>query len=129
MRTEAIFSHKSDHWATPGECREDLYREFALDFDPCPLRAEFDGLGVSWAGKRVFCNPPYSDIPAFLAKRDEADVTVFLLPSRTGTRWFHETVLPFAKVIRFLRGRLKFGGSKTNAPFDSLIAVFEKGKS
>lgn len=127
MRTGAIFSKKSDHWSTPSTAKESLYAEFGLEFDPCPLRSETDGLGASWEGRRVFVNPPYSNIPAFLAKRDEADIAVYLLPSRTGTKWFHETVLPFAKEIRFLRGRLKFGGVSTSAPFDSLVAVFEKG--
>jgi len=124
MNVKGIFSKEHDNWSTPEDLRVKLYREFSLDYDPCPLFCETDGLAVSWANKRVFCNPPYSDIPAFLAKRNEAEVSVFLLPSRTGTKWFHDVVLPFALEIRFLRGRLRFGGSKINAPFDSVIVVF-----
>lgn len=124
MNTKGIFSKEHDHWSTPEDLRAKLYGEFDLNYDPCPLFCETDALGVSWAGKRMFCNPPYSNIPAFLAKRDEPDVAVYLLPSRTGTKWFHGVVLPHAKEIRFLRGRLKFGNSKTSAPFDSLIAIF-----
>lgn len=120
----ALFSHESDHWATPEALRQKLYSEFALNFDPCPLNSNFNGLGMSWAGRRVFCNPPYSNIPAFLAKHAEAEAAVYLLPSRTGTKWFHDIVLPHAKEIRFLRGRLRFGGSKNSAPFDSLIVTF-----
>lgn len=125
MNTKGIFSRESDHWSTPEDLRLKLYKEFDLDYDPCPLFCETDALSISWSGQRVFCNPPYSDIPGFLSKRDEPEISVYLLPSRTGTKWFHEIVLPFAKEIRFLRGRLKFGGKKTNAPFDSLIVVFE----
>jgi len=54
----------------------------------------------------------------------EAELAVFLIPARTDTRWFHSLVLPNAKEIRFLRGRLKFGGAPYNAPFPSMVVVF-----
>ncbi len=41
-------------------------------------------------------------------------------------QWFHEVVLPHAKEIRFLRGRLKFGGAKKSAPFPSMVCIFER---
>jgi site-specific DNA-methyltransferase (adenine-specific) len=61
----------------------------------------------------------------FLERAREADVAVFLIPARTDTRWFHEIVMPYAKEIRFIKGRLKFGGAKNSAPFPSMIVVFE----
>lgn len=125
MRTSAVFSHKSDHWATPGSAYEALDAEFRFTLDPCPLgESDQCNLMKSWRGERVYCNPPYSEIPRWLAKSHEADVAVYLLPSRTGTRWFHEQVLPIAAEIRFLRGRLKFPPATTSAPFDSLVAIF-----
>ena len=57
------------------------------------------------------------------AYKSQATV-VMLLPARTDTKWFHEYCLPYGK-IEFLRGRLKFGGQKTNAPFPSMIVVFK----
>jgi site-specific DNA-methyltransferase (adenine-specific) len=48
---------------------------------------------------------------------------VMLIPSRTDTRWWHEYIMK-ASEIRFVRGRLKFGGAKYNAPFPSAIVVF-----
>ena len=40
--------------------------------------------------------------------------TVMLIPSRTDTRWFHEYIYGKENVkIRFIRGRLKFGGVQT----------------
>lgn len=48
---------------------------------------------------------------------------VALLPARTDTRWFHEYVVR-ASEVRFVRGRLKFGGSKNAAPFPCMLAVF-----
>ena len=49
---------------------------------------------------------------------------MFLIPARTDTKWFHEIVLPHAQEIRFLRGRLKFGGMKNSAPFPSMLVIF-----
>jgi hypothetical protein len=126
-----LFSKKSDNWSTPDAARDDLYKEFHLNFDPCPLLAS-DGLLRAWPG-RAFVNPPYSDIAEWLNKSlleirsGRCELAVFLLPSRTGTSWFHEIVLPHATEIRWLRGRLRFGGSSVNAPFDSFVAVFGKG--
>lgn len=38
--------------------------------------------------------------------------------------WFHDHVLPEADVY-FIRGRIRFSGNKSNAPFPSMIAVFD----
>lgn len=77
-------------------------------------------------GRRVFCNPPYSNIRPFLERAKEADVAVFLVPARTDTRWFHEIILPHAREIRFIKGRLKFGTATTGAPFPSMVVVFRR---
>lgn len=53
----------------------------------------------------------------------DGNVVVMLLPARTDTRWFHEYIYNKAEV-RFIKGRLKFGGSKNAAPFPSMIVVF-----
>lgn len=50
-----------------------------------------------------------------------------LVPARTDTEWFHEYVYGKAEV-RFLRGRLKFGDAKMNAPFPSMVVVFKEGR-
>lgn len=48
-----------------------------------------------------------------------------LIPARTDTRAFHDYIYNKAE-IRFIRGRLKFGGggSKNAAPFPSMIVIF-----
>jgi site-specific DNA-methyltransferase (adenine-specific) len=128
MASIVHFSSASDRWSTPFDTFLALNEEFHFDFDPCPLDGEQDGsarLLNSWKGKRVFCNPPYGPkIRKFLECAFDAEIAVFLLPARTDTRWFHELVLPYAKEIRFLRGRLKFGGSSNSAPFPSMVIVF-----
>ena len=81
-------------------------------------------------GEAVFCNPPYGKpIKDFVLKaayeiQHNATVIVMLLPARTDTRWFHDYLYNKPNVaIRFLRGRLKFGGRKDNAPFPNMIVV------
>lgn len=39
------------------------------------------------------------------------------------TAWFHDYIYRRAE-IRFVRGRLKFGGSRNSAPFPSMVCVF-----
>ena len=125
-----LFSSASDRWATPPDVYAALNAEFDFNFDPCPLDGDKDGLSTlftEWKGKRVFCNPPYDrgSMMKWLERGLEAEIAVFLIPARTDTKWFHDLVLPNAREIRFLKGRLKFGGATFNAPFPSMIVVFE----
>lgn len=120
----------------------ELNREFEFNFDPCPLNTKpkltntlfdedeeqpFNGLDVDW-GSSTFVNPPYSDILNWIKKglREHAKgkTIVFLVPSRTDTGWFHKYCLPNASEIRFIKGRLKFSGSKNSAPFPSMLIIF-----
>lgn len=119
------FSSASEHWATPRAVYDALNVEFKFDFDPCPLRGTENGLKAEWRGRRVFCNPPYGPgIGEWLRRGLDADVAVFLLPARTDNRWFHDIAMPLSSEIRFLRGRLKFGGAAKDAPFPSMVVVF-----
>lgn len=54
-------------------------------------------------------------------------MVVCLLPSRTDTRWWHNYVMRAAE-IRFVEGRLKFGGASSGAPFPSAVVVFRPGE-
>ena len=47
---------------------------------------------------------------------------VCLVPARTDTEWWHSFAM--RAEVRLLRGRLKFGESKSCAPFPSAIVVF-----
>lgn len=130
MNAKVHFSATTDRWATPPDVYRALDEEFKFDFDPCPLDGAVDGLApmfTEWRGKRVFCNPPYGPQIGFWLQRGlEADLAVFLIPARTDTRWFHDIAMPHAKEIRFLRGRLKFGGASNSAPFPSMLVVFKR---
>lgn len=117
------FMSQTDKWSTPVDFYERLNREFHFDFDPCPLNPQFDGLSIPW-GKCNFMNPPYGRvIGKWIKKASENPVTVCLLPARTDTRWFHDYIYGRAE-IRFIKGRLKFGGGKNSAPFPSMVVIF-----
>jgi len=129
----ALFSSVTETWETPVELYAALDREFRFTFDPCPARKPSeaglplfgtDGLSISWAGHRVFCNPPYGrGLGRWLAKAREAEISVFLLPARTDTRWWHDYALG-ADEVRFVRGRLRFKGASTGAPFPSVLLIY-----
>lgn len=143
----ALFSSNTDEWTTP----DDFYRtqdaEFHFDVDAaCTSRncKAFNGfaidLGVDalvqhWPdwGKTFWLNPPFSRklMTPFIRKAYESSqlglTVVCLVPSRTDTQWWHDYVLKAAEV-RFVKGRLKFGGSKHNAPFPVAIVVFRGTK-
>lgn len=132
--SRSLFKSQTVEWATPEWLYLELDREFKFNFDPCPLGGSQDGLSplfAEWAGKRVFCNPPYGDVSAWLKRGLEAELAVYLLPARTDTRWFHDQILPHASEIRFIRGRLKFRAKNPSwkpggggAPFPSMVVVF-----
>lgn len=132
----------NDNWATPEYFYNELNTEFNFDFDPCPLRfepitPETDGLLKEW-GKVNFVNPPYSNklktlfIKKALAEAAKYKVCVCLIPVSTSTELFHEYILPYAREIRFLKGRIKFEGinekgerAKGTGMFDSMLVIFD----
>jgi len=122
------FSSQRLDWKTPKAVYDQLDKEFSFDFDPCPPNPDFDGLEMDW-GKRNFVNPPYGrEIGKWLKKgyeewRDKGKSSVFLIPSRTDTRWWHDYCMK-AKEIRFIKGRLKFDEHKNAAPFPSALVIF-----
>lgn len=140
MNTETMFSSKTDLWATPQDFYDKLNSEFNFTLNPCatPHNAkcvkfytkEQDGLRQDWGGNTVFCNPPYGrDIYAWVRKccmeaQKINTIVVMLIPARTDTRYFHEFIYHKAREIRFIKGRLKFGGQKNSAPFPSMVVVF-----
>lgn len=134
------FSSATDEWSTPNGFFIGVEQEFGpFDLDPCATaenarapkyytRAD-DGLVQPWSGK-VWCNPPYGRaISNWVHKAAWAvgcDLVVMLLPSRTDTRWWHDYVIGHEAEVRFIRGRLKFGGAKNSAPFPSALVIFRR---
>jgi phage N-6-adenine-methyltransferase len=120
----------------------DFFRQIEAEFgpftlDPCATAEnakapkfytlEENGLNQSWAGERVYMNPPYGrQIPKWVGKAYEESkrgaFVVCLVPARTDAGWWHDYCLKGE--VRFIRGRLKFGGNKWNAPFPSAVVIF-----
>ena len=70
-----------------------------------------------------FANPPYGrHLGDWTQKMVVSGRGVALLPARTDTRWFHEDVLPYAR-IEWLRGRLHFDDAGP-APFPSMLCWY-----
>lgn len=142
-RRSVHFSSATPEWETPGDVFASLAAEFGpFDLDPCatPRNAKCgrfftmkdNGLEQAWHG-RVFMNPPYGrHIGAWMEKaveasRTSAQVVVCLVPARTDTAWWHKHAS--AGEIRFLRGRLRFGGCENSAPFPSAVVVFRNSQN
>lgn len=140
MNTQVMFSSANEVWATPQAFFDKLNEEFHFTLDPCAnsenhkcdrfFTVQEDGLKQDWGGETVFCNPPYGrNVTGTWVKKAYEEslkpntVVVCLLPSRTDTQWFHNFILGKAE-MRFVQGRLKFGGSRDSAPFPSLVAIY-----
>lgn len=139
MKNETMFSSATDEWATPKDFFDILNAEFSFTLDPCAsdtnhkcekyFTKEQNGLVRDWGKEVVFCNPPYGrEIGKWIGKAIDSArcgaTVVMLIHARIDTKWFHEMVCPNVEEIRFVKGRLKFGGSKNSAPFPSMVAVF-----
>lgn len=141
-KLDGLYSSKTVEWETPQDLFDRLNDEFHFTLDPCctdenakckkHYTKEQDGLSQDWTGEIVYCNPPYGrEMPKWIRKCYEhyiqGGTAVMLIPARTDTKAFHDYIYGKAEV-RFLRGRLKFGGSKNSAPFPSLVAVYRPEK-
>lgn len=99
----------------PRYCTKDGYY---LDTSGTPAMVmPDDGLALSWAGERVFCNPPFSILAPWLRKAwdDQPEVACILLPAnRCEQALWQEYVEPYRDrsgsplTTRFLVGRRHF---------------------
>ena len=141
-------SSLDDTWSTPRDFFEKLHAEFNFTLDAAALRSSavvpnylgpdheygwrHDALTVEWDGASgggpVWLNPPYGrEIGKFMKKANEEAkkgiTVVCLVPSRTDTKWWWDSVIMHE--VRFVKGRLKFGGQKNSAPFPSAVVVMK----
>jgi site-specific DNA-methyltransferase (adenine-specific) len=133
------FSSRTDDWSTPQWLFDSIDQEFHFTLDPCATdrnakcqkfftRAQ-NGLLQDWRTHVVFMNPPYGrEIGLWMKKACDASqagaTVVALIPARPDTNWWHTFVAGRASEIRFLKGRIKFGGGQNSAPFPSAIIVY-----
>jgi len=119
-------------WRTPRSMFEELDGEYHFDFDGAAddsnaLTADYQSTFFQpWTGRRVFCNPPWSNIGPFVELAATAALAVLLVPARTNCGWFHRALELGAKP-RYFKGKPRFQGAKWNSPVDCLLLVFEGG--
>ena len=133
---KALLSSNTCEWETPQLFFDALNAEYHFDVDVCATEnnakceryysKEQDGLSQQWKGV-CWMNPPYGrEIGKWMRKAYESSLdgatVVCLVPARTDTAWWHDYAMKGE--VEFVRGRLKFGGSKANAPFPSAIVTF-----
>ena len=149
----------SQRWATPPDVLADAlalggYRSFGVDLAAAPETAKAkvwygpehpdpafrDGLTADlllalalYADDAAWLNPPYNRFAEFAAlavRLGDLGIPVILLGfARTDTRWWHDCIVPHAKMIAFRRGRIRFVDPTTgevgqSAPAPSFLAFF-----
>lgn len=142
-----MFSSKTDMWSTPQWLFNELNGKYIFNIDVCAVSEnakceiyftpEIDGLSKPWVDvAKSLClqpvfwmNPPYGrQIGKWIKKaydeHQKGATVVCLLPAKTDTKWFHNYIYGKAE-ITFIKGRLKFGDSKNNAPFPSMVVVYK----
>ena len=118
---------------TPDNVMLELRAEFGTMFDPCPFVGrgklpDFDGLSVAWQ-RTNYINPPYNEIEPWFQKaireaQEHQCVSVFLVPARTGTRYWERTVYRHARELRFITGKVVFKGYTTPPAHNLAVIVF-----
>lgn len=137
------FSSKKQTWETPQDFFEKVNDIFNFNLDACAetttakveshFTIEDDALSQDWKGF-VWCNPPYGrEQIKFINKglgeyEKHKSTIVFLIPARPDTKIWQDVIFKNASQVCFIRGRLKFGGSKDSAPFPCALVVFGKYK-
>ena len=149
--------HGMTLWGTPPAVDEVDDRRTPRDlFEPLHLRHSFtvdaaasdvnhqlprywtiadDGLAQSWAGERVWCNPPYSQCLAWAEKAhaETAALVVMLLPAnRTEQRWWQSFVEPYRDrggrlTAEFLPRRIEFSRpdlERVHVPFGCVLLTW-----
>lgn len=135
--SNALFTSQTDEWSTPQDFFESIRSEFDFTLDVCatPENAkcktfftrEQDGLSNPWTGV-CWMNPPYGKQIGLWIKKaydssQQGATVVCLVPARTCTAWWHDYAIKAE--VRFIRGRLRFGGAKYSAPFPSAVLIFK----
>ena len=138
VMSKVHYSSNSVEWETPQELFDELNKEFDFNLDVCATKENAkckkyftkkdDGLHQEWGQYRCWMNPPYgSEIGMWVQHAAFTNLCVSLLPARTDTRWFHDYIYKNPRAeIRFLKGRLRFSGQKSAAPFPNMIVIFRR---
>ena len=145
-KTDTFKTSNDDTWTTPRDFFDKYNREFNFTLDAAALasstlvpdnwygpdhtdQSRRDAFTRDWAkdsAGSIWLNPPYGrTIKDWVRKANTVanggGTVVCLVPSRTDTSWWHDYCIHHE--VRFIRGRLKFGGQKNSAPFPSALVI------
>lgn len=140
----ASTGNRHDCWNTPQEVVNDVLTFFNhnLELDPCSddetnpnvpasrvYTEQTDGLSHEWIAESVFVNHPYSEsklwIPYAVSQYEcgNAKEIVLLIKVDVSTKWWKSiSKYPWVAINK----RLKFGNSRSAAPFQSGIVYLGK---
>ena len=133
-------------WTTPRDFFDKYNKEFNFTLDAAALAASTlvpdnwygpdhtdhtrrDAFTRDWAKDSagpIWLNPPYGRVIKDWVRKANATASggglvICLVPARTDTSWWHDYCIHHE--VRFIRGRLKFGGQKNSAPFPSALVI------
>jgi phage N-6-adenine-methyltransferase len=127
QQTTSGADDSADDRATTADVFDPLMAEFGFTIDVAAAAHNTkckryydrvtDGLAQSWAGERVWCNPPFSDLRPWVEKawKDTAELVVMLLPAnRTEQTFWQDLIEPWRDrpgsplTVRFIAGRIRF---------------------
>ena len=135
------FKSDSVEYSTPWEIVEPLKKEFGIEFDICASKEnnkcllyynkKDDCLTKDWSkiNGNIWMNPPWGkEMQKFVRKALEESkkgkTIVCLLPVRSNTKWWHETIIDTKAEVRFLRGEIKFNDLPRGLWLPCAIVIF-----
>ena len=127
-----------EDWETPEGVIGPLRVEFRFTVDGAATaknakcaRYWRDAFDTDWTDERVWLNPPYGylNLAKWMAKayresQQNGATVVCLVPAHTGQPWWHDWVVGKASEIRWIKGKVKFVGAASCAPFPSCIVIY-----
>lgn len=147
-----LFTSSKKDWRTPPKLYSNLNKEFdfwidlAADKENTFCQTFFNesqnALKQDWQdfaikngslGRFGWCNPPYGrDLVKWIKKAYEENLlgfkSVWLIPARTDTKFFHQFIFGKAKTVCFIKSRIAFLNNDNKpehkATFPSMIVVF-----
>jgi len=135
------FKSNSVEYSTPMDIFEPLKEEFEIEFDICAssenhkcdlyFTKEDDCLTKDWGDIKgnIWMNPPWGKqmqkfVRKALEESKKGKTIVCLLPVRSNTKWWHETIIETKMEVRFLRGEIKFNGLPRGLWLPCAIVIF-----
>lgn len=112
---------------TPKAFYQQINDLFNFDYDPCPIKPDYDAMKTDW-GRMNFVNPPFKHVEAFLLRAEALKTkAVFLIPCFLKRRYLQRSKHIIHSII-FLRTGLKFDGYTRKYPNPLALVLLAPGR-